>query len=75
MHPAASYANEQILLRLNEMFQRVIKAAFWESENELSSSLCKKKVQIVNVCTPSLSPLPHSVFVDLEAFKGLGRQL
>lgn len=75
VHPATSKANEQILLRLNEMFQRVIKAAFWESQNKLSSSLCKKKVQIVNVCTLSLLPLPHSVFVDLEVFKGLGRQL
>lgn len=75
VHPAASNTNEQIFLRLNEMFQRVIKAAFWESENKVSSSLCKKKVQIVNVCTRSLSPLPHSVFVDLEVFKGLGRRL
>lgn len=79
VHPAASNANEQILRRLNEMFQRVIKAAFWESENKLSSSLCKKKAQFVNVCTFCLYVHPSltrcSVVADLEVFNGLGRQL
>lgn len=60
MHPAARNANEQTLLRLNEMFQKVIKADFWESENKLSSSECGKKVWIVNACTHRLS-FPHLV--------------
>lgn len=75
VHPAARNANEQTLLRLNEMFQKVIKADFWKLENKLSSSLCKKKVWIVNACTHRLSFPQSTVCVDQHAFKGLGRQL
>lgn len=75
MHPAACNAEEQLLLWFSEVVQRVVKAAFWESENKLSSSLRKKEVQVVPVSTHSLSPFSHSVLgvVDLEVSEGLGR--
>lgn len=59
--PAARSANEQILLQLNEVFQRVVKAAFWEEKMSwavvYARRKCKWYMSACSACCPHLAPV------------------